>query len=119
MSIDLLRPALLASLASGPQHGYGLLRDVETLTGGRVSPRVGSLYRVLDSLERDGLIVDDHEEVVDGRLRRYYRLSPQGRTELADLVDTMSRVSSLARKRLRVPTREPDVGDPGHAVIPA
>jgi len=112
VSNEFLRPALLAALAAGPQHGYGLLRDVESLTAGQVSPPVGSLYRVIDALVRDGLIVDDHQEVVDGRQRRYYRLTETGRSELATAGDTMHRVATAARKRLRSPTPVP-VTDPG------
>lgn len=95
-----LRPALLTSLLAGPQHGYGLLRDVETLSDGRVSPPVGSLYRVIDALARDGLIVEDHDEIVDGRRRRYYRLTPAGRVELADTAELMSSVAKVAKKGL-------------------
>ena len=100
MSIAFLRPALLTSLLTGPQHGYGLLRDVETLSGGRLSPPVGSLYRVIDALVRDGLIVEDHEELVEGRQRRYYRLTPAGRDELAETADLMSSVAKVAKKRM-------------------
>lgn len=97
MSNALLRPALLAALAGGPQHGYGLLRTVESITAGQISPAVGSLYRVIDALARDGLIEIDHEETVDGRLRRYYRLSESGRAELALVTDTVSRMAAHVR----------------------
>lgn len=100
MSIAFLRPALLTSLLAGPQHGYGLLRDVETLSDGRLSPPVGSLYRVIDALVRDGLIVEDHSELVDGRQRRYYRLTPAGRRELSETADLMSSVARVAKKGL-------------------
>ena len=73
---------VLTALAGGPQHGYGILKDVEALSGGTVVLRVGTLYGALDRLAAEGLVEVDHEEVVDSRLRRYYRLSAPGAAEL-------------------------------------
>lgn len=67
---------------------------------GQVSPPIGSLYRVIDAMARDQLIEADHEEIVDGRLRRYYRLTEHGRAELAQVSDTMSLVAVHAREQL-------------------
>ena len=66
---------VLTALAAGPQHGYGVIKDVETLSGGQVTLRVGTLCGALDRLAADGLVAPDHDEVVDSRLRRYYRLA--------------------------------------------
>jgi PadR family transcriptional regulator len=64
---------ILTALADGPQHGYGIIRDVGRISGGRVTLRAGTLYGALERLDADGLIRVDREEVVDRRLRRYYR----------------------------------------------
>ena len=69
---------LLTALAEGPQHGYGIMTDVERISGGRVKLRAGTLYAALDRVAAEGLVEADREEVVDGRLRRYYRLTPLG-----------------------------------------
>ncbi len=69
---------VLASLAGGSQHGYGIITDVREISGGRVRLRAGTLYRALDRLRADQLISVDREEVVDTRLRRYYRLTHAG-----------------------------------------
>jgi DNA-binding PadR family transcriptional regulator len=69
---------ILTALAEQSQHGYGILTDVQQISGGRVQLRPGTLYTALDRLREDGLIGVDREEVVDGRLRRYYRLTPEG-----------------------------------------
>jgi DNA-binding PadR family transcriptional regulator len=74
---------ILTSLASGRQHGYGIITDVDAISRGRVRLRAGTLYTALDRLRADGLIELDGEEVVDSRLRRYYRLTPEGRKLLA------------------------------------
>jgi DNA-binding PadR family transcriptional regulator len=49
----------------------------------QVRLKIGSLYRVLDRLAAEGLIEPDREEARDGRLRRYYRLTENGRRALA------------------------------------
>ena len=69
---------ILTALAGGSQHGYGIITDVAGISEGRVQLRAGTLYTALDRLKADGLIDVDREEIVDNRLRRYYRLTPEG-----------------------------------------
>ncbi|MGH3733005.1 MAG: PadR family transcriptional regulator [Acidimicrobiales bacterium] len=66
------------ALALDSRHGYGIITDVETMTAGRVRLRAGVLYFALDRLRLDGLVRVDREDVVESRLRRYYRLTPRG-----------------------------------------
>ena len=66
---------VLTSLAGGPQHGYGLVEDVLRVSDGQVRLHTGTLYAILDRLREGGLIEVDREEIVDSRLRRYYRLT--------------------------------------------
>lgn len=74
---------ILTALAAGSQHGYGIIADVAQISDGRVRLRAGTLYSALDRLRLDGLIRVDREEIVESRLRRYYRLTPEGITQLA------------------------------------
>jgi PadR family transcriptional regulator, regulatory protein PadR len=74
---------VLTALADGPRHGYGIVGDVTELSQGQVKLKIGSLYGVLDRLATDKLIEPDREESHDGRLRRYYRLTRDGRNALA------------------------------------
>ena len=74
---------ILTALAAGSQHGYGIITDVTEISGGRVRLRAGTLYTALDRLREDELIGVDREEIVDNRLRRYYRLTPKGAQRLA------------------------------------
>ena len=74
---------VLTALVGEPRHGYGIVREVADLSGGRVALRVGTLYGVLDRLVGEGLVELDHEQVVNGRLRRYYRITDAGRERLA------------------------------------
>ena len=74
---------ILTALATECQHGYGIITDVQEISGGRVVLRAGTLYTALDRLRADKLIEVDREEIVENRLRRYYRLTASGREELA------------------------------------
>jgi len=78
---------ILTALAREPLHGYGIISEVAALSDGRVSLRPGTLYGALDRLTDDGLVEPDHEEIVDGRLRRYYRLTEAGSAALAELLE--------------------------------
>lgn len=93
---------ILTALAAGAQHGYGILTDVAEISGGRVRLRAGSLYAALNRLAMEGLVEFDREEIVDGRLRRYYRLTPAGTQRLAIEVDRLSRTTAVARRRLKL-----------------
>src|SRR5207245_9701064 len=77
----------LTALAAGAQHGYGIMTDVNRISDGRVRLRAGTLYAALDRLGADHLIEIDREEIVDARLRRYYRLTGHGAQRLASEVD--------------------------------
>jgi DNA-binding PadR family transcriptional regulator len=93
---------ILTALAAGPLHGYAIMTDVTGISGGRVRLRPGSLYAALNRLLVEGLVEFDREEIVDGRLRRYYRLSLPGAQRLAAEVDRLSRTTAVARQRLKL-----------------
>ena len=88
---------ILASLAGGELHGYGIAREAEALSGGRTRLTAGTLYGALGRLEEEGLVEQTREEVVDGRRRRYYRLSGPGRSRLSQEADHMSEVAAAIR----------------------
>lgn len=92
---------ILTALAGRPMHGYGLIAEVARLSDGRISLRPGTLYGALDRLVDGGLVAVDHEEVVDGRLRRYYRLTEPGGELLAAEVERMRRNVQAATAQLR------------------
>jgi DNA-binding PadR family transcriptional regulator len=71
------------------------------MTGGRVRLRAGTLYAALDRLRTDGLIEVDREEVVQSRLRRYYRLTGAGEQRLTAETEQLRQQAAVADKRLR------------------
>jgi DNA-binding PadR family transcriptional regulator len=91
---------IMTALAAGAQHGYGIMTDVQRISGGRVRLRAGTLYAALDRLCADGMIEFDREEVVDARLRRYYRLTASGAERLAAEVSRMRANATVAATRL-------------------
>jgi len=93
---------ILTALANGAQHGYGIITDVQQISAGRVRLRAGTLYTALDRLRADELIVVDREEVVDGRLRRYYRLTPAGTRRLAAEAARLQAHAAAALRRLNL-----------------
>jgi DNA-binding PadR family transcriptional regulator len=94
---------VLTALADGPRHGYGIVGEVAELSQGRVRLKIGSLYGVLDRLATGGLIEPDREEPHDGRLRRYYRLTRDGRRELAEEAELRAATARVVRARLGLP----------------
>ena len=92
---------ILTALADGAQHGYGIINEVRDISGGRVKLRAGTLYTALDRLRADQLITVDREEIVDGRLRRYYKLTPQGTRVLSAEASRLHANATAALTRLR------------------
>ena len=92
---------ILTALAAGPQHGYGIMTDVAQISGDRVKLRAGTLYAALDRLRADGIIDVDREEIVDSRLRRYYKLTHTGAAALAEEASRMTANAKVATTRLR------------------
>jgi DNA-binding PadR family transcriptional regulator len=91
---------ILTALAAGPQHGYGIITDAERISGGVTRLQTGTLYMALDRLRSAGLVELDREEVADGRLRRYYRLTPAGTRLLADEAARLQAHAAVALRRL-------------------
>jgi DNA-binding PadR family transcriptional regulator len=93
---------VLTALADRPRHGYGVIQEVERLSDGRTRLRAGTLYAAFDRLSSEGLIEVANEEVVDGRLRRYYRLTESGREVLSVESRRRMAISKEAIRRLRL-----------------
>ena len=84
-------PALLLLLSERPTHGYELLERLPPLIGeGRVD--VGNLYRVLRSLEEEGVVTSEWSADLPGPAKRTYALTDEGRALLAAWLESLARL---------------------------
>ena len=77
-------PIVLAILAEEDSYGYAILQRVRELSGGRMEWTDGMLYPVLHRLERLDHVEARWEVAASGRRRKYYRITPRGRAQLAE-----------------------------------
>ena len=90
-----LRPVefvVLAVLADGERHGYGIVQEMEERTGGVIRVRPGDLYRVLYRLSERGLLstVDRRRPAGADERRTYYALTPLGKRVLRAEAELLS-----------------------------
>ena len=76
-------PLVLAILAEGDSYGYAIIKRVSELSGGQLRWTDGMLYPVLHRLERLAQIEGRGGTSETGRKRKYYRITPRGREQLA------------------------------------
>ncbi len=95
---------VLLALAEGERHGYGIIKDVESRTGGRVRMGPGTLYGAIKRMLDEGLIEESDERpdaALDDERRRYYRLTEFGRRVAAAEAERLLGLVKVARaKRL-------------------
>src|SRR5262252_5659114 len=99
---------ILLAVADEDRHGYAIIQDVEARTGGELKLSAGTLYRSIQRMLEQGLIVEPRERPApedDDERRRYYRITPLGMSvakaearRLADLV-RMARAQGFAPGR--------------------
>jgi PadR family transcriptional regulator, regulatory protein PadR len=77
-------PLVLAMLAEGENYGYAILKRVRALSGGEFEWTDGMLYPLLHRLSRLGYVTTEWRTPPEGRRRKYYALTDEGRVALAD-----------------------------------
>jgi DNA-binding PadR family transcriptional regulator len=90
---------ILMSLASGTKHGYGLLKDVEELSEGRVRLSTGTLYGAIRRLLEDGWI-ERFDQEDTSRDKQAYRLTSKGRAYLRSEIVRLRQLLQSAATRL-------------------
>jgi len=90
---------VLLALADGEKHGYGLAREVEAATGGRVRLSAGTLYGILRRATEEGLLAEcpPPEGEEEDERRRYYRLTVRGRAVATAEAERLERLVGMAR----------------------
>jgi len=111
---------ILLALAVGRKHGYALVGAVGELSGGEIALGAATLYGTLDRLRAAALVDADGEEIVDGRARRYYRLTDSGRAAASEETDRLAALAQRAAAALGT-SRGAEAGNTGAggAVRPA
>lgn len=94
---------ILMSLADTPRHGYALVKDIESLSNGRVRLSTGTLYGALHRLLKN-VWIERFEQEDTSREKQAYRLTLAGRTRLQLELDRMKQLTRAVTARLR--TRE-------------
>lgn len=89
---------LLVALVDGPLHGYGIAQRAKELSDGRVTLTAGTLYGALDRLVEAAQLVVDREEVVDGRKRRYYRITDTGLHLMSEEAERMRAAAAVGQR---------------------
>ncbi len=75
---------MLAILAEGESYGYAILKRVRALSGGELEWTDGMLYPLLHRLDRLGYVTTDWRSPPEGRRRKYYAITDEGRATLAN-----------------------------------
>lgn len=91
---------ILVSLGSGPRHGYAIMKEVESLSRGRVLLSTGTLYGAIKRLLAEGWInrLDLPEDANGGRDRKFYTLTSHGRKVLQGEVRRIQELARIARQ---------------------
>lgn len=97
---------ILLALAERDLHGLGIADSVEEMTGGAVELGPGTLYRSLKEMGEGGLIRETEAPQADSDPRRkYYAITPEGRTRVAHEAARLERLVEVARQRKLLPER--------------
>jgi DNA-binding PadR family transcriptional regulator len=99
---------ILLALVDGDRHGYGIIQDVAERTEGELRLSAGTLYRSIQRMLEEGLIVEARERPDpedDDERRRYYRITPFGMAAARAETRRLAGLVKLARARGLAPRR--------------
>ena len=79
INIGLTKVLVLKVLSKGPNHGYGVLKELEAMTSGCCVPTFGTIYPILKELSQNGYAeIHEDQQLKGARKRRVYTLTPSG-----------------------------------------
>lgn len=80
INIGFTKILVLKALSGGPNHGYGILKELQALTSGCCTPTLGTIYPILKELTKQGYaVVGEDRQLKGAQMRRVYTLTPLGR----------------------------------------
>lgn len=97
---------ILLALSSGERHGYGIMKQVETDSQGKVSMGAGTLYGSLKRMLDAGLVKESDKRVdpeMDDERRIYYQITGVGIQALSAELERYNRIVTLAQERRLYP----------------
>jgi DNA-binding PadR family transcriptional regulator len=92
---------ILMAVADEDRHGYGIIQDVSARTNGELKLSAGTLYRSIQRMLEQGLLIETRDRPApedDDERRRYYRITPFGRTVAKAEANRLTQLVRLARK---------------------
>src|SRR5512145_3140115 len=93
---------ILLALSTGERHGYGIMKQVERDSQGKVKMGPGTLYGSLGRMIDAGLIRESNKKVdlkMDDERRVYYKITGLGQKALADELERYRDVVAVAREK--------------------
>jgi len=99
---------ILMAVADEDRHGYAIIQDVAERTGGELKLSAGTLYRSIQRMLEQGLLVESRdrpEPDQDDERRRYYRITPLGEAVARAEARRLAQLIKLARARGFAPGR--------------
>jgi PadR family transcriptional regulator, regulatory protein PadR len=92
---------VLRTLATmGPQHGYGLARRIEQISGDQLSLNYGTLYPALLKLEQEGAITSEWGVSENNRRAKFYKLTRTGRKQLERETNNWQQATAIVARFL-------------------
>src|SRR3954447_2781854 len=91
---------ILLALAEEDRHGYAIIQDIAHRTNGELKLSAGTLYRSIQRMLEQGLIVETRDRPApehDDERRRYYRITPAGTTAARDEARRLGQLVRMAR----------------------
>ena len=85
----------------GPQHGFGIARRIEQVSGGTLQLNHGTVYPALVRLEQEGWIKARWGTSENNRRAKYYKLTPAGRKRLREETDSWNRLATAMSSALK------------------
>jgi DNA-binding PadR family transcriptional regulator len=98
---------ILLALSTEERHGYGIMKQVESESQGKVKMGPGTLYGSLGRMMEAGLIRESDKKVdpeLDDERRVYYRITALGRATLAAELERYREVVAVAKKKQLAPS---------------
>jgi DNA-binding PadR family transcriptional regulator len=91
---------ILMAVSNEDRHGYAIIQDVAELTGGAVRLSAGTLYRSIQRMLEQDLLVETESSApeTDDERRRYYRITPFGRKVAEAEARRLSQMVRLAQR---------------------